>query len=184
MNEFSIDYPEYHIAGILQNDFKKSDHYSVSVPLSRQQKYYDLLLHNAANKKTLAIQVKSSRTYINNNPTKPTDYNYTAWLNAFTSSPFCDFYFIYIPFPLFDMETYRPKATQALHLLVFSEEEMINILSTRKLTKSGKQDKFLYFSFNIGAPDIYGTRGFETMGTNFTPNLYLNKLSEIKKLIE
>ena len=32
--------------------------------MSRQQKYYDLLLHNANNKKCITIQVKSSRTYL------------------------------------------------------------------------------------------------------------------------
>lgn len=159
-----------------------ADAYSVSVPLSRQQKYYDLLLYNASNKKSLAIQVKSSRTYVNNNPKKTNDYHYTAWLNTFDATTFCDYYFIYIPFPIFDLNTFAPKATQALHLLVFSAEEMISIMENRKLTRSGKQDKFLYFSFNMDSPDIYGTRGFE-VHTNFVENLYLTKLDELKTLI-
>ena len=62
MNQFSIDYPEYHIAGLLQKEFPKQSNYSMSIPLSRQQKYYDLLLHNGNNKRCLTIQVKSSRT--------------------------------------------------------------------------------------------------------------------------
>lgn len=182
MNKFSIEYPEYHIAGMLQHDFKKSDHYSVSVPLSRQQKYYDLLIYNASNKKSLAIQVKSSRTYVNNNPTKPNEFHYTAWLNTFNTTTFCDYYFIYIPFPVFDLKTFAPKAVQGLHLLVFTAEEMINIMKNRKVTRSGNQDKFLYFSFNMGSPDIYGTRGFE-VHTNFVENLYLKKIHELKTLI-
>ena len=183
MNNFSIAYPEYHIAEILQNDFKKSNHYSVSVPLSRQQKYYDLLLYNASNKKTLSIQVKSSRTYVNRNPKKPSEYNYTAWLNTFNATKYCDYYFIYIPFPVFDLKTMAPKATHALHLLIFSAEEMISIMENRKLTKSGKQDKFLYFSFNMDSPDIFGTRGFE-FHTNFVENLYLKKINELRVLIQ
>ncbi len=182
MNKFSIEYPEYDIAGKLQFDFKKTDHYSVSVPLSRQQKYYDLLLYNASNKKSLSIQVKSSRVYINNNPTKANDYHYTAWLNTFDATTYCDYYFIYIPFPVFDSKTFAPKA-HALHLLVFSAEEMIKIMDNRKLTRSGKQDKFLYFSFNMDSTDIYGTRGFE-VHTNFTENLYLKRLNELRLFIE
>jgi len=183
MNKFSIEYPEYHIAEMLQHDFKKANHFSVSVPLSRQQKYYDLLLYNASNKKSLAIQVKSSRAYVNYNPKKPTEYHYTAWLNTFTATKFCDYYFIYIPFPVFDLKTFAPKAKHALHLLVFSAEEMINIMENRKLTKSGKQDKFLYFSFNMDSSDIIGTRGFE-IHKNFTDNLYLKKLDELKMIIQ
>jgi hypothetical protein len=67
MNKFSIEYPEFHIAGQLQKDFPRSENFSVSIPLSRQQKYYDLLLHSSNNRKSLTIQVKSSRTYINTN---------------------------------------------------------------------------------------------------------------------
>jgi len=47
MNYFSIDYPEYHIAGLLQKDFKKQNNFSVNIPMSRQQKHYDLFLFNA-----------------------------------------------------------------------------------------------------------------------------------------
>lgn len=183
MNQFSLDYPEYHIAGILQNDFKKSDNFSVSVPLSRQQKHYDLLLYNGAKKSALAIQVKSSRTYVNTNPKKVNDYNYRAWVNAFQTNQLCDYYFIYIPFPLFDMKNFRPKAGQGLHLLVFNYVEMTQIINNRKLTRTGNPDKFFYIDFHIGSPEIYGTRGFEISGINLTNNLYLNKLDEIKKSI-
>lgn len=110
MNKFSIEYPEYNIAGLLQDDFSKTNNFSVSIPLSRQQKYYDLLLHNANNKKCLAIQVKSSRTYINTNTTdNPNDYNYYAWLNNFQANTFSDFYFIFISYPLFDTTTFSPR---------------------------------------------------------------------------
>ncbi len=82
MNKFSIEHPEYQIAGQLQDDSPKTNNFSVSIPLSRQQKYYDLFLHNTNNKKCLAIQVKSSRTYVNTDTTDDlNDYNYYAWLN-------------------------------------------------------------------------------------------------------
>jgi hypothetical protein len=183
MNNFSIQYPEYHIAGILQNDFPKKDDFSVSIPLSRQQKYYDLLLHKADNKKCLAIQVKSSRTYVNTNASD-TDYHYTAWLNNFSHNSYSDFYFIYIPFPLFDTNTFRPRAGQGLHILVFDTNEMQTLLSNIKTTKKGTPDKFFYFGFNINDNRIFGTRGFVNPGQEFTSNLYLNKVNQIRQAIQ
>jgi len=94
MNQFSIEYPEYHIAKLLQKEFPKKNNYSVSIPLSRQQKYYDLLLYNTNNRKCLTIQVKSSRTYIKEKSPKHR-FNYYAWLNNFKkTNPFTDYYFL------------------------------------------------------------------------------------------
>jgi len=185
MNNFSIQYPEYHIAGILQHDFPKAKNFSVSIPLSRQQKYYDLLLHNANNKKCLAIQVKSSRTYVNTNTTSdPNDYNYIVWLNNFEHNSFSDFYFIYIPFPLFDVQTFSPRAGQGLHILVFDTNEMQTLLANIKTTKKGTPDKFFYLGFNMNDHRIFGARGFINSGQEFTNNLYLRKLNQIKQAIE
>lgn len=184
MNNFSIQYPEYHIAGILQKEFTKAKNFSVSIPLSRQQKYYDLLLHNANNKKCLAIQVKSSRTYVNTNTSAdPNDYNYIVWLNNFQANSFSDFYFIYIPYPLFDTQTFRPRAGQGLHILVFDTNEMQTLLANIKTTRSGKPDKFFYLGFNINENRIFGTRGFIKPGQEFTDNLYANKLDQIRLAI-
>ena len=178
MNNFSIQYPAYHIAGILQNDFPKRDDFSVSIPLSRQRKYYDLLLHKADSKKCLAIQVESSRTYVNTNAAD-SDYHYTAWLNNFPHNSYSGFYLIFIPFPLFDSNTFRRRAGQGLHILVFDTNEMQTLLSNIKITKKGTPDKFFYFGFNINDNRIFGTRGFENSGQEFTSNLYPNKLNQI-----
>lgn len=185
MNKFSIEYPEYHIAGLLQDDFSKTNNFSISIPLSRQQKYYDLLLHNANNKKCLAIQVKSSRTYINTNTTdNPNDYNYYAWLNNFRSNTFSDFYFIFISYPLFDTTTFRPRTALGTKILVFDTIEMTNLLANIRTTRSGNPDKFFGFGFNINEEEIYGTRGFITEPRQeFTSNLYHNKLNQIRQII-
>ncbi|MEZ4200803.1 MAG: hypothetical protein R3B69_04485 [Candidatus Paceibacterota bacterium] len=44
MSTFTIPFPEYDIADILQKQFPKKENFSVAIPLSRQQKFYDLLL--------------------------------------------------------------------------------------------------------------------------------------------
>ena len=187
MNKFSIDYPEYHIAGHLQTDFSKTSNYSISIPLSRQQKYYDLLLHNGNNRKCLALQVKSSRTYVNTeiNETNLTDYNYYAWLNNFqNTNQFTDFYFIFISYPLFDTMTFRPKAASGVKILVFDNNEMTNLLANIKLTRSGNSDKFFGFGFNMDDNRIWGTRGFnQNPRQEFTSNLYKNKVADLRQAL-
>lgn len=186
MNRFSIEYPEYHIAGLLQGDFPKSKNFSVSIPMSRQQKYYDLLLHNANNKKCLAIQVKSSRTYVKTDKTNSQiDYNYYAWLNNFKVNSFSDFYFIFISYPLFDPVSFKPKTALGTKILVFETSEMTNLLANIKTTKSGNPDKFFGFGFNINDEKTFMTRGFSPNSQHeFTDNLYQYKLNQIRIAIQ
>ncbi len=186
MNQFSIDYPEYHIAGLLQKEFPKQSNFSMSIPLSRQQKYYDLLLHNGNNKKCLTFQVKSSRTYIFADADTSVHYNYYAWLNNFkTANNFSDYYFIFISFPLFDTKTFRPKTAFGTKILVFDNNEMSTLLANINRTKKGHPDKFFSFGFNIGDNRIFGERGFpKSPRKEFTDNLYENKIAGIKRTIE
>lgn len=186
MNKFSIEYPEYHIAGLLQDYFPKSGNYSVSIPLSRQQKYYDLLLHNANNKKCLAIQVKSSRTYVRTETTDAqNEYNYYAWLNNFHINTFSDFYFIFISYPLFDTVTFRPKTALGIKILVFDTNEMTTLFANIRTTRSGNPDKFFGFGFNIGEEGVYGTRGFTiNPRLEFTDNLFQNKLHQLNQALQ
>ncbi len=60
---FTLPYPEYVIASLLQKHLKKKQGYSVQIPLSRQQKGIDLLVYNQKTKKAVSIQVKSSRSW-------------------------------------------------------------------------------------------------------------------------
>ena len=91
MSTFTIPFPEYDIANILQKEFPKKDNFSVAIPLSRQQKFYDLLLINGESKKSVTIQVKSSRTYLGS---EKSEYQYYSWLNYFDiKDNYSDFYF-------------------------------------------------------------------------------------------
>ncbi len=187
MNKFSIDYPEYHIAGQLQLHFPRTGNYSVSIPMSRQQKYYDLLLYNGNNKKCLTVQVKSSRTYVKTNieDGNLTDYNYYAWLNNFQrTNVFTDFYFIFISYPLFDKQTFRPRTASGVKILVFDNSEMSNLFASIRPTRSGSQDRFFGFGFNIDDDRIWGTRGFnQSPKQEFTGNLYEIKVTALRQAI-
>jgi hypothetical protein len=184
MNKFSIDYAEYHIAGMLQKDFSKKNHFSINIPLSRQQKDYDLILHSGISRKSLTIQIKSSRTYIDTAIVPGSGlFHYYAWFNTFKISPYCDFYFCYMSYPLFDPITFRPKAAFDTKILVFNNAEMSNIINNIK-TKKGTVERFFGFGFNISGSNIYGTRGFlGSPAPNFSGHLYSKKLPTLKKLI-
>ncbi len=185
MNHFSIDYSEYHIAGLLQNDFKKLDNFSINIPMSRQQKHYDLLLFNGNNGKCLTIQVKSSRTYIFPSADTESKFHYYAWLNSFNiDNNYSDFYFIFISFPSFDIKTFRPKTGFGTNVLVFDKDEMKFLLNNIKKTKKGTIDKFFSFCFNIGDTRVFGDRGFSVNPRKeFTSDLYQNKIASIKSKI-
>ena len=180
MSTFTLAYPEYDIAEILLFHFPKKDNYSVSIPLSRQQKFYDLILLNAESRKYLTIQVKSSRTWKD----KKAPLDWYAWLNVFdVSKNYSDYYFIYITFPLFDEESYRPQAKWARNILVFSADEMKAIIPHLK-TKKNTPERFFSFGFNQDSKDILGVRGFMSEPKpNYKDNLFENKINEIKNLL-
>ena len=62
---FTLPYSEYAAANMLAEHFKPSKGYSVFVPASRAEKGVDLLLaaRGISETKTVAFQVKASRTY-------------------------------------------------------------------------------------------------------------------------
>lgn len=178
MSTFTIPFPEYDIANILQKEFPKKDNFSVAIPLSRQQKFYDLLLINGASKKSVTIQVKSSRTWPG---TKKDGYQFYSWLNYFNiKDNYSDFYFIYMTYPVLD-KNLRPGAKWERKILVFNQKEMVKILENVK-TKAGKPEKFFSFGFNVTNGNIRGARGFSHLKPqDFSKNLLENKLPELRK---
>lgn len=178
MSTFTIPFPEYDIAEILQKKFSKKDNFSIAIPLSRQQKFYDLLLINGAIKKSITIQVKSSRTYLG---LPKNEHQYYSWLNYFDiKDNYSDFYFIYMTYPELD-KNFTPRAKWERMILVFNQKEMVELLSNVK-TKSGKQERFFSFGLNVIDKKIYGVRGFGHLKKkDFSKNLLENKIIEIKK---
>lgn len=181
MSAFTIPFPEHDIANILQKDFPKKKNFSVAIPLSRQQKFYDLLLINGETKKSVTIQVKSSRGYLGN---KKSEHQYACWLNHFDiKDNYSDFYFIYMTYPVFDSK-FRPGAKWDRKILVFTRKEMTSLLRKVK-TKAGKQERFFSFGFNATDQKISGQRGFfHWKNREFHENLYRNKLPEIQRTLK
>lgn len=178
MSSFTIPFPEYDIANILQAAFPKRDNFSVAIPLSRQQKFYDLLLINGASKKSVTIQVKSSRTYLGS---EKSEFQYYCWLNYFDiKDNYSDFYFVYMTYPLFDKE-FRPRAKWDRKILVFNRKEMVKLLGNVR-TKAGKRERFFSFGFNVIDSRICGARGFGHLRRQeFSKDLLDRKLPELRR---
>ncbi|MEK9161547.1 MAG: hypothetical protein AAB822_02210 [Patescibacteria group bacterium] len=181
-----MPFPEYDIANILQKNFPKKKNFSVSIPLSRQQKFYDLLLINCKNKKVLTIQVKSSRTFLyEGKKTKNENifdkYEYNGWfLNLDIKSNYSDYYFFYMPYPVHD-KNFRPRARWDRKILVFNKKEMVNILSKVK-TKSGNKGHSFWFLLNSFDNKI-GFSGGSIRFNGLRKHLLENKLKEMKRKI-
>lgn len=181
MSTFTIPFPEYDIADILQKKFLKKDSFSVAVPFSRQQKFYDLVLLNGEKKKSITIQVKSSRTYLGK---EKDDHQYYSWLNYFEiKDNYSDFYFIYMTYPSFD-KNFTPRAKWEVKILVFNQKEMVSLLSKVK-TKAGKQEHFFSFGFDAQSDNVHGARGFTHLKKQeFSKNILEKKFTEISKKLK
>jgi len=178
---FTIPFPEYDIADRLQKEFLKKHNFSIAIPFSCQQKYYDLLLFNGDTRKSVTIQVKSSRTYVKH--LEKSEYNYDSLLGHFDiTDNYSDFYFVYMIYPELD-DDFHPRATWERKILVFNKPEMEELLGNVQ-TKSGKQERFFSFGFNRTGDEIYGVRGFKHRDNReYTANLLDKKIAEVRSAL-
>ena len=179
MSTFTIPFPEYDIADRLTKEFTKKDDFSIAIPFSRQQKFYDLVLMNGKNKKIAIIQVKSSRTWSGGSKNEPLE-NYSFFNKFDISENYSDYYFIYMTYPVLSKD-FNPSAKWDKKILVFSHKEMSYILD-HIMTIGGKKENRFSFGFNPHNNIVEGARGFKYFkDRNFSKNLLENKLSEIRK---
>jgi hypothetical protein len=171
MSLFTVPFPEYDIANILQKAFPKKEKFSVAIPLSRQQEFYDLILLNGNNRKSLTIQVKSSRVYYN----LPKYDFFESWHKSFNfEHKFSDFYFFYITFPLLNKH-FAPGAKWDKKILVFSKEEMANLLPAKTHSFG--------FCISITNGTVSGGRGFNYNEKSLSNHLIENQIASLKKAI-
>jgi hypothetical protein len=137
-------------------------------------------LINGKSKKSVTIQVKSSRTWPGS---EKEAYQFYSWLNWFDiKDNYSDFYFVYMTFPVLD-KNFHPSAKWDKKIVVFNQKEMVKLLGNVK-TKAGKQERFFSFGFNTSDKKIVGARGFAHLDEQeFSKNLLENRLSEIKKML-
>lgn len=187
---FTLPYSEFEVLNVLQKRLLKRDGYAFYVPTSRQQKWIDFIIHNAKTNKILRVQVKSSRSFIDEPARKPSSkeiFRYNLWFNNFLDryeNDNADYYLLFWLYPVYDQKkniTSKKPFWKSL-ILCFSEKEMNAHLQRVKTKKEWKADRFFWFWFDSWNK-IFGTRWlawYEDM------SLYLidHKIDEIKKTME
>jgi hypothetical protein len=188
---FNLPYSEFEVINAMQRLLKKSDGYSVYIPVSRQQKGIDFIVHNFLKNKLLRFQVKSSRTYIHEakelkkGKIKLPKYKYNLWLNNFIDKyekGRCDYYILFGLYPVYSTEKNIKDEFWKNILLCYNENEMFAILEKIKTKKEEKTDRFFSYGFNTGN-EIFNERGLKE-DINATEHLLKNKISQIKLDLE
>lgn len=97
---FTLNYPELMVAESLQKHFTSASGYSVLIPLSAQQRGYDLAVmrRTAQGSNVATFQVKSSRTYVGTPGfaprTRMRNFAHYMWLKRFKVPPEADFFYL------------------------------------------------------------------------------------------
>jgi len=187
---FTLPYSEFAVAKELIKHFKKKEGYSISIPISRQQKGFDVLLYNQKTKKSVAMQVKSSRTWEGTIPKrklKHERFKYYTWFNTFqVEEGYADFYIL---FGVYTKSIHGKKLDKSREikkwyshiLLCLNEKEMIDFLKELTTKSEDKQDTKFGFGFN-DEKRICLTRG-ATNQPEISKFLFTTKIREIKKAL-
>lgn len=161
---FSLPYSEFSVVQELCRYLKKEEGFSPYLPLSRQQKGIDFLIHNRTANKYARFQVKASRSYegYKNDP-----YHYNLWFNNFidrytegTSDYYCLFG-LYSDYTS-SKQIVGKKGIWHPVILCLPDQDMGQFLRDVQTKKEPKKaDKFFGIGFDKPS-QIYGTRGFNT----------------------
>lgn len=149
---FTLQYPEFAVAERLKHLLRQPKGcYSITVPLSRQHKGWDLLAYSQDSTRAARIQVKSSRDYGKPDPA-PTDSCHLLWLNNFRLNlEFADFFVLFGLYPTLDTCMMTDPAHNphwARKTLIFTRDEMAALLPP-------SNDRFFYVRFEESGTDRF-----------------------------
>ncbi len=183
---FSLPYSEYEVITAFGKHFKKQEGFSIFVPTSRQQKGVDFLLHHAKTNICKRFQVKSSRSYINDNPKslEKGKKRYNLWFGNFIGRyqpNQSDYYVLFGLYPSYTVGTSidSKKSIWRPMILCLNDQEIRELLAQVKTKREQKQDRFFSIGFNT-AKDISAIRGFPAH-KDMTPHLLDRKVQTIKR---
>ena len=94
---FTLQWPEFLLANRLQSALPKSQGYSLLIPVSRQEKGFDLaVIRNRPNgtSRVITIQIKASRAYAQKPPkrTSTKRHRFKTWFNRFEVPKEADYF--------------------------------------------------------------------------------------------
>jgi hypothetical protein len=182
---FSLPYSEYAVVNAFGKKFKKQEGFSIFVPASRQQKSVDFLLHHDKTNTCLRFQVKSSRSYINDNPKslEKGKKRYNLWFGNFIGRyqpNQSDYYVLLGLYPAYAVGTSidSRKSIWRPMILCLNDQEIRELLAQVKTKREQKQDRFFSIGFDT-LKRIYATRGFP-VPKDMTHHLLDQKVQAIK----
>jgi len=147
---FRLSYSEHEVAGRLQSLLREpKDRFSVTLPLSRQNKGWDLLVHSSETGRAARIQVKASRWYLEPKP-EERGFSHVFWFNNFrTKLSGADFFVLFSVFPALDHKAWTGR-DYAKHweqrTMILSQDEVGTLLPP-------EGEKFFYLAFDADRPD-------------------------------
>ena len=185
---FTLSYSEYAVVEKITEHISKRDGFSVYVPVSRQEKNVDFLVHNSNHNRSLRFQVKSSRSYVRDNDERSIEkghLKFTLWFSNFQkkySPGKAEYYVLFGLFPHVlnssvrsQNESWRPL------ILCIPDVQMGELLDSVRTKKENKPDKFFYVAFD--SPDqVFGTRGFSAR-RDLTEFLLSKQVPNIKRIL-
>ncbi len=175
---FTLQYGEYAVADYLKKHLKNV---SVFVPTSAQEKGIDLLLYkfNKYKHKILTVQVKMSRTYINEKKEMP----YGLWFNRFDVSDNADWFMLVGIYCNNKKELKAHNTKWGTIILAFKNREMNKFLNNIRQRKDvSKLDKMFSFRFDADN-NIVLSRGSKKL-KDVSMYLIENRIEEIIKVFK
>ena len=161
---FTLEYSEFEFADALASSFDK-DEYSVVIPASRQQKYYDVALLKLESRKVKTFQVKSSRYY----ETALTDrkkyhIDYHGWFNKLDKiDKNLDFIVLTVYFPSIPKTGEKGRITMFKASFVFTPEEVKSYNMDRQKFYIGIDGNDKYFVCrSVDPPKDIGRNKYES----------------------
>lgn len=163
---FSLPYSEFEAIHQIQKLFKKKKGYAVFIPVSRQQKGIDFIIMNTKSKKSLRVQVKSSRHWLGREKSKKAKeetLKYNFWFNNFLKrykKGTADLYLLFGLYPIYEPGDNNIDSREIWKsiILAFTDNEMYKFLKKIKIKGERKEDRFFYIGFTSPSA-IYITRG-------------------------
>ena len=185
---FTIQWPEFLLANRLQKLLPKSQGFSVLIPVSRQEKGFDLAIVKKSSNglsRVTTIQVKASRAYNQIPPKRKSTqrYRFHTWFNRFKVPKEADFFLLF--------GLYAPDASRTKRVgrhwykdctLLFTHKEMKAFMSSCR-TRGGKQDRMFGFGFD-DERRVVQTRGDKDRGfKDYTPFSLSRRISLLKNIL-
>ena len=186
---FTLQWPEFVLAERLQNALKKSQGYSVWIPLSRQEKGVDLAVlkrRDAGEAKTITLQVKASRTYMTAEPKRETTqrHSFHTWFNRFEVPAEADFFLLFGLYPPDVAMTRRVDPLWYKDMtLLFTNKEMKEFMMSCR-TVGGEVDKMFGFGFDDGSQIVQVRGDAKRAQKDFTSFLLSNRLDVLRKALD